>query len=219
MSTAPDTFGSDTARRPTWVCSRWAIATILGAFSAIVPFFLTAASFPDVGERYEFVKASIFVTFLAVSIGQWIILRSFLAGMWKWVPVTTLFGFAAAEFVALGIVFGPDVSHYRRAGIWSVVTDMVPESLFFALVHTLVLGVPQWLVLRKKVSRSGWWLLATAVGSVLTAPSMMATVILDFDSHMEFLFVTYAAIIIAWTAMAISQGYTLGRLVKEKRSS
>ncbi|GAX37554.1 protein kinase domain-containing protein [Nodularia sp. NIES-3585] len=78
---------------------------------------------------------------LAVGVKEWFVLhRKVSFPFWSWILVTTL------AFVIPFYFFGLNNWQY------------------FALLHGLIVGLGQWLVLRRLVHRSGWWVLTNVLG-------------------------------------------------------
>ena len=102
---------------------------------------------------------------------QWLVLRRQVAGVGWWV-VTIPVGAAVAGVVGVtvgmvaGLVSNPgSPSPLGGADLGVDVGWVVGAGLFGP-----VLGVLQWLVLRRQVARAGWWVLATTVGWVVGGP-------------------------------------------------
>ena len=98
--------------------------------------------------------------FVGVAVGgivtgilQWLVLRRQIPRATWWVPASTL------AVVAVGaVVFGvgrvnADVGWIAGAGLFGA-----------------VVGLLQWLVLRRQVARAGWWVLASTLGWVVGGP-------------------------------------------------
>jgi len=110
---------------------------------------------------------------------QWFILRKYIARV-TWWPVITAFGwvlFWALESTGiLSKLLG------ARGGI-----AFVADALHFTFLGLLV-GVFQWLLLRKKVLAAGWWVLASVVGTTFGAVVADSIALgLGGDSPLDFL--------------------------------
>jgi len=80
---------------------------------------------------------------------QWVVLRERIAGAGLWGLASALgFGLAMASNTR---------ENYAMAG------------LLLGSVFGVVSGILQWLILRRKVPRAGWWLLANLLGSLIGA--------------------------------------------------
>ncbi len=78
-------------------------------------------------------------------------------GFWLWWVLASIVGFAVGGFVAI-VVF--------VFVIFSAALDVVGGTLLSAVLGAVLgasLGIAQWLVLRRQVSRAGWWVLANTV--------------------------------------------------------
>jgi hypothetical protein len=95
---------------------------------------------------------------------QWVVLRQQIAGAGLWWLASAL-GFG----LAIGAVIATDArENYVVAGV-------VMASIF-----GVTSGFLQWLILRRKVPRAGWWLPANFLGSLVAAIAMpIAGVIFD----------------------------------------
>jgi peptidoglycan/LPS O-acetylase OafA/YrhL len=101
---------------------------------------------------------------------QYLVLRRCLPRMGWWIGATVL-----GWLLPLGIF---------RLVYFLFPAAMVPSTLMNALQLALLgglLGLCQWLVLRKKVPRAGWWILACAVGWSLAFLVAGATISTDLD--------------------------------------
>lgn len=97
-------------------------------------------------------------------------------GFWlRWVLASSV-GLAVGEFV--GRVLGWDISHavldaiVSAAGVAGIQTPAgrlawVGAWIAGGAVGAPVLGLTQWLVLRRQISQAGWWMLTTSVGWIV----------------------------------------------------
>ena len=103
---------------------------------------------------------------IAAGLLQWLVLRRQIARASRWVLASTVAGAVIGVVgVALGATLGfstrwvgggPETTGETSSGEW---------ALFVLLgLYGTVLGVLQWLVLRRQVARAGWWVLASTVG-------------------------------------------------------
>ncbi len=123
---------------------------------------------------------------IAAGVLQWLVLRRQIARASRWVLASTVAGAVIGVVgVALGATLGfstrwvgggPETTGETSSGEW---------ALFVLLgLYGTVLGVLQWLVLRRQVARAGWWVLASTVGWVvggLVAGLVGATVGVDLS--------------------------------------
>ena len=118
------------------------LATTVGGLVGALVGWLVGWS---VGEAVA-VVAGVVVGWAAVGTAQWIVLRKRVYRSGWWVLATAVGGLVGGLVVA-GLAVG-----------WLV-------GLVVGLVVSwAVVGTAQWIVLRKRVHRSGWWMLVTAVG-------------------------------------------------------
>ena len=103
---------------------------------------------------------------IAAGLLQWLVLRRQIARASRWVLASAVAGAVIGVVgVALGATLGfgtrwvgggPETTGEASSGEW---------ALFVLLgLYGTVLGVLQWLVLRRQVARAGWWVLASTVG-------------------------------------------------------
>lgn len=100
---------------------------------------------------------------------QYLILRQRLGGMGWWVP-TTVLGWILPITLLRWIFFFVEIPFLEGS--------IFIYALFIACIGSL-LGMLQWLVLRKRAARTGWWILASAVGwgavSLVTGKTLSTT--------------------------------------------
>jgi hypothetical protein len=84
---------------------------------------------------------------------QWVVLRERIAGAGLW-------GMASA--LGLGSAIGAVIAA-------NLEENYAPAVFLIGSVFGVVSGILQWLILRRKLSRAGWWLLANMVGSLVGA--------------------------------------------------
>ena len=84
---------------------------------------------------------------------QWFVLRERIAGAGLW-SVASALGLGAA----LSVLVSADITENYAMAL-----------VVFASVIAVVSGIPQWLILRRKILRAGWWLLANLLGSLVGA--------------------------------------------------
>lgn len=91
---------------------------------------------------------------------QYLLLRRYLPRMGWWVAATALGWPLGIAAVYLGYTIWPTILGANAT--W-------PKELLWVSVGTAT-GLAQWLVLRQRVSRAGWWILASALGWGLVRP-------------------------------------------------
>lgn len=84
-------------------------------------------------------------------------------GLWlKWVLAMTV---GSAAYVLASYIFGVYIISRISNDHWLVVEPILQAG--YGLIDAglgLIVGVAQWLVLRRQLDRAGWWIVATAVG-------------------------------------------------------
>jgi hypothetical protein len=101
---------------------------------------------------------------------QWLVLRHPLKSMrWRsWALATALGAFVAWT---LGMI--PSTFFFRGADTAATSTTPMSDLMVYALAAAMglalgaILGVPQWLVLRRYIPKAGWWVLANALAWML----------------------------------------------------
>lgn len=88
---------------------------------------------------------------------QWVVLRERIAGVGLW-------GLASALGFGSAILAG---------GAATITSENVAMTVvLIGSVLGVVTGILQWLILRRKILRAGWWLLATLLGSLVGATTI-----------------------------------------------
>lgn len=82
---------------------------------------------------------------------QWIVLRERVTGVGLWWSASAL-GFGSA----MGALTASNADENYAIGV-----------VLMGSVLGIMTGIPQWLVLRRKVPRAGWWLVASCIGSLV----------------------------------------------------
>jgi hypothetical protein len=80
---------------------------------------------------------------IALGVLQWFVLQKWIRDAWRWIPVTMLGWWLGTVIILLLVPTGMDF----LAGV----------------VTGTILGAAQWLVLRREVHWSGWWILINIV--------------------------------------------------------
>ncbi len=99
----------------------------------------------------------------AVALAQWVVLRRQIRNAWPLAGYWVL-GSTAAYAIGLSIAFSPGA--VLRALGWTPPNRLVALFVAVSALGALV-GMIQWLALRTRLPRSGWWVLASAVGATL----------------------------------------------------
>ena len=94
-----------------------------------------------------------------VGVAQWLVLREQVARAGWWV-VASIVGGVVGGGVSVGLILGAFV------GAGEVMGNVVAVILGWVLVG-VGMGVAQWLVLRGRVARAGWWVVASVMGWIV----------------------------------------------------
>ena len=95
---------------------------------------------------------------------HWLLLRRYIRGAVWWLPATIAGQVMAFQFSGNIYQF---VAAFLQIDLYAATNTFVfPQSF---LLGTVV-GLVQWLVLRQRVARAGWWILACGVGWALFGP-------------------------------------------------
>ena len=145
------------------------------------------------------VFGAIFGTVLgtASGIAQWAVLRRRLSHIGWWIPATLLGWGLFWSFNILGL-FG------HGSG---VISKLVEGGLIHGPIFGVVVGGLQWLVLRRRVDRAGWWVAVNVGGWALSAAladSMKAA--LGVEAPLEF--------VIALPIFTFISGWAMNRLLR-----
>ena len=106
----------------------------------------------------------------AIGAMQWLVLWSDVSRAGKWVSLSSAgavlgvivagsLGFPVVEVRDFGIGFN------IPPGVWNIAVSYTLGGPFAGAVVGAGMGIMQWTVLRLHVSRAGWWVLASTIGS------------------------------------------------------
>ncbi len=112
------------------------------------------------------VLAGTFIEGIVVGTAQWLVLRQPLKSMrWRaWVLATAL-----GAFMAWTLGMRPSTFMFTGADTGGAAPAQMSDLMVYTLAAVMgfvlgpILGVPQWLVLRRYVLKAGWWVLANAL--------------------------------------------------------
>jgi len=132
----------------------WLVASVMGyCFGAILGSAVASNLFPL--ERF-YIANGVTLGVVAGATGgyfQWVVLRERIAGAGLW-WLTSALGFG----LTIGVVITTGTNQ-----------NYVVAGLLLPAIFGVTSGVLQWLILRQKLSRAGWWLLANITGSLVGA--------------------------------------------------
>ena len=137
------------------------------------------------------------VPILGLSIGglQWLVLRRYLPRMGWWILVT-----------CLGMLLAHEISDPLRSLVTSL--DFEIDSDYWDFILTMILiggsiGLLQWFVLRKHVSRASWWIPANVIGWALSFGSVFVLTKIYASVHYSSSFMEIASMALQALAFAL----------------
>lgn len=135
-----------------WLC--WVVASGAGGALGLAGGF--AIGFAIGGATSGIVSQSVFGAVVGASVGalQWLVLRRQVSRAGWWILAT-----------ALGIGVGFALIRAATPAVSRVLGGGPIYGLANGVLVGILVGTLQWLVLRRQVSRAGWWVLASAVGT------------------------------------------------------
>lgn len=146
-------------RHVSWLLWLWWVAAgaIGGGVGGIV-----AAPLERAANTYVYLTVAATVTAAL----QWLLLRGYVRGAGWWVPATVAgwsVGFQATSAFSFSVfsVLGLDLNPETPGALTTI--------LFWSSIGAIV-GLAQWLLLRRQVARGGWWILVCAVGWAMLGP-------------------------------------------------
>lgn len=149
----------------------WVLASTVGLFLGLVVGFFGALKVSDFQRDLAWAAIAAGAG-AGVGIMQWLVLRRQVSrvGWWALASLVGL-GVAAVGGVAVALAAGYSMEWFPMAG-WIVI----------AAVGGAMAGIMQWLILRRQVSRAGWWVLASTVGWAVSVAGLvvLGEEIMDF---------------------------------------
>ena len=112
---------------------------------------------------------------------QWVVLRERFAGARWWILASAL-GFATV--FSMGGTVRPN-------------ENPAMIGIRMAIAFGLVAGVPQWLILRQKVARAGWWVLANILGLLVAEMGFPISIAISAATGNDNLSMLVAALVFA----------------------
>ena len=160
------TFSSVTAAElVSWAW--WVLASTVGAaVGLILSYAWLRVAVVAFGANEDRIAMNVFVPLMAICIGiaQWLVMRRHTrrAGWWLVASIAGWIVGAAAIIVTSSVV-----SSVVPMGILNeIVTGTAGTVVALALLGA-VIGITQWLYLRRHFTRAGWWVLASLAGWAL----------------------------------------------------
>lgn len=168
----------------------WMVANILGfcalgGLALVLPLIVHFSS-PII---------TVFVIALPISIAQWIALRYLLKTSAWWILTAPI-----------GILLGQVIINFWPSNFWPSADDeSIVNLAFIFLLVGLSVGLLQWLLLRRSLSRALFWILASAVGVAGSIWFILVTDLINQSGVMAF--------IVAVAVYTIITGLTLSGLL------
>lgn len=127
----------------------WIFANILG-FGALGALLLWL---PSMMQLSGFVPSTLIIAF-PIALAQWLALRRILQTSILWILTTPI-----------GLLLAISIIRVIPDGLWLGLDDESIAALIAVyLLIGFVIGLPQWLILRRQLSRSSIWLLGSSIG-------------------------------------------------------
>jgi hypothetical protein len=137
------------------------------------------------------------VPILGLSIGclQWFVLRRYLPRMGWWILAT-----------CLGMLLALEISDPLRSLITSLEIEIDSDYWDFILTMILIggsIGLLQWFVLRKHVTRASWWIPANVIGWILSFGAVFVMTRIFTSGNASSTFMEIAAMALQALALAL----------------
>ncbi len=168
----------------------WLVANILGFGASGAAYFVIPAKILMSG-----IVASTLIIALPIGLAQWIALRWILNTSRLWI-FTVLVGLPLALLIINNI---PDTF------LQFADDESVAALTAGYLVIGFSVGLPQWLILRRQVSRSSFWLLGSSIGAAAGVWLILITEWINLSAVLSF--------VVAVLTYSIVTGLTLTRLL------
>ena len=135
----------------------WLFATLVGIIIGMAIVFLGLTPLHNNSSHVaQAVRGFVIGAAFGATVGtaQWFVLRRYFDRVGWWILLTFLGWVAYWELINMNLLV-------KAQGI-----AFIPDLLNLA-IFGVILGVLQWLLLRKKIHSAGWWVLANIVGMML----------------------------------------------------
>lgn len=151
--------------------------------------------------KFSGLIASTLIISLPISLAQWIALRHILQTSILWILT-----------VPIGLLIAISINRVIPDGFWQVVDDESIATLTTGyLVGGFAIGLLQWLILRRQLSRSSIWLLGSSIGSAAGAWLILVTYLINYSGIISY--------IIGVLVYSIVTGLTLSGLLVHHNQS
>jgi hypothetical protein len=170
----------------------WLFATLVGTILGMVIAFLGLTPLHNTSSHVaQAVRGFVIGSAFGATVGtaQWFVLRKYFDRVGWWVLLTFIGWVAFWELNTMNLLV-------KAQGI-----AFIPDLLNLA-VFGVILGVLQWLLLRKKIHSAGWWVLANIVGMMIASLVTDAiSTALQGDSPIDFITSSIVWVIITGVCM------------------
>ena len=159
----------------------WFVANILGLTIPPLVLYLVPLFTAITG-----LLSSTLIISLPLSIAQWIALRRIMP-----VSVLWILSLPASILVVVMLIreiperFWPDAD-----------SEMLIVMVIFSIMVGLIIGLPQWLILRREHGNASIWLLGTVLGIALGAGVVLATDMVNLSGLLAFIFAVLVYVIV-----------------------
>jgi hypothetical protein len=168
----------------------WIACNLIGWFAAAA----LALALRVIGSPFDGPGAFV-VAIVPPALAQWLVLRR-------------LFGLTPLWLITipLGCLLFVGLSAAIPAAVWEIVDDesLVTLSTMYALLGGLV-GLGQWVILRRRFSGAGVWILASAAGTGLGLAIVLATNLIDASGFAAYTVVVLTYALLSGAALALVQ--------------
>lgn len=131
----------------------WVLANVLG-FGALGAMHLLSPLIMMFSGLIATITTALAIS-IPIGLAQWIALRRILQTSVLWIPT-----------ILIGLLFSVLIMRVTPDGLWQVVDDESVVALTAGyFVGGFAIGLPQWLILRRQLSRSSIWLLGSSIGA------------------------------------------------------
>jgi hypothetical protein len=171
----------------------WILGNLLGW--AFISALLTAL--PGLKSIPGFIVALLVLT-IPFGLAQWLVLRRFIPLSPLWV-ITIPISVFLYSLIATAI----------PVSLWQIVNGEATSTLtlMFIILGT-VMGLPQWLILRRKLTRAALWILGSALGMGLGFGLVLATGLINQSEY-----ISYTVVVLVYS---IATGSLLSWLLNHK---
>lgn len=153
----------------------WVLANVLG-FGALGAMHLLSPLIMMFSGLIATITTALTIS-IPIGLAQWIALRRILQTSVLWIPT-----------ILIGLLFSVLIMRVTPDGLWQVVDDESVVALTAGyFVGGFAIGLPQWLILRRQLSRSSIWLLGSSIGSAAGAWLILVTDLINYSGIISYI--------------------------------